>query len=141
MSYWVGMVLLITTLVLCITSTAKADEVATVEDVSFETYHVGSFRTSDFQDSEERNDKGLAFNINLGIGEYVKWKNRVWTNGNDSQLHTVGWEYDISAQLHKNLSLFWYHHSQHAMDDFTGFDRFPLRNYYGARFHFVTGGK
>lgn len=138
MSYWVGMGLLITTLVLCITSIAKADMLE-VEQVSFSTYHVGTFRTDDFPDTEDKNTKGLAFGIGLTINDYVKWRNNVWTNGNDAKLYTVGWEYDIEVPIYGGISLFHYHHSQHSMDEPTLARRFPLRNYYGVRFNFTPG--
>ena len=133
MRWLVGMVTLLT---LSVPSLAYGQGLITKE-VGFEAYHVGSFRTADFPDSESLNRKGVAFTLDLSVGEYVKWKNRVWTNGNDSKLHTVGWEYDIEVPIYGGVSLFHYHHSQHSMDQPTLASRFPLRNYYGLRFTFV----
>ena len=108
-----------------------------VEELSFESYKVGTFRDANFPDSEEKNTKGVAFNIDLSVFKYFKWENRVWTHGNDAKLYTVGWEYNTALQLHKHLDLFHYHHSQHSMDEPTAAHRFPNRNYYGVRFNFI----
>ena len=115
----------------------KSKKALHVDQVSFETYKVGSFRTDDFPDSEENNDRGMAFNLDLGITQYIHWSNRVWTNGNEAKLHTVGWEYDIALRPIKYAEIFHYHHSQHSMDASTRAARFPLRNYYGVRFNFI----
>jgi len=121
-----------------IMTSAKAESVAEPTRVSFEVYRA-AFRDANFPDSERQNTKGIAFIVDLDVLDYIKWKNRVWTNGHNAQLRTVGWEYDISIALHENVSVFHYHHSQHSMDEFTNAARFPLRNYFGMRFNFLGG--
>jgi len=119
------------------TYAATAEPIAEPTSVSFEVYKVGSFRDADFADSETKNQKGIAFLIDLSVFKYFTWHNRIWSHGNDAKLYTVGWEYDLSASLHKNVEVFHYHHSQHAMDEPTAAWRYPLRNYYGVRFNFM----
>ena len=134
MNFLVGMAMLM------IANVSYGEPISTVDDVTFDVYKVGTFRTDDFPETENQNTKGITFNINLTIVDYIKWKNKVWTNGNDAKLYTVGWEYDIEAPLKYGISLFHYHHSQHSMDQPTLADKFPLRNYYGVRFNFISKG-
>lgn len=116
---------------------AQAEPLITADAVAFETYKVGTFRDADFPDAESQNDRGIAFVIDLSVFKYIEWHNRVWTNGNEAKLHTVGWEYDIAFSINEYFEVFHYHHSQHSMDEPTVAARFPLRNYYGARFNFI----
>jgi hypothetical protein len=84
---------------------------------------------------------GADFNLNLRFAEYFRWDNRFHMDGVDSRLLHVGWEYRLILDKYP-LQPFYYHHSQHALEDAPRGRKFPVEDSYGLRMVFWDrGGK
>jgi len=88
---------------------------------------------------------GLAVRFNLDIIRYTDYalylSNRVHMASTQCCVRQVGWEYELGAHLGKHVDLFWYHHSQHILDQERRTGRFPLQNFVGFRLIMIERGR
>lgn len=65
---------------------------------------------------------GINLNVNIDFASYFYWDNTIHTysdaiaSGNPGQHRTVSWEYSLGVRITKELSVGYYHHSQHILD-------------------------
>lgn len=113
-----------------------------LESAGMEIFEVGMFRDSYFPQTEHGDyNKGVAALFDVEVINGVCWDNKVMTLGNDSQVRTVSWEWDLAIRPHEKFELFYYHHSQHVLDETPPirgeeYDNFPLRDLFGVRMIF-----
>lgn len=89
---------------------------------------------------------GVAANLNLRLLKVFRWENRVHSDGTESQLRNVGWEFRMLMDWNDYLQPFYYHHSQHAMDSVGADDPriqndFPVQDSWGIRLIFFKKGR
>lgn len=70
-----------------------------------------------------RIDSGINLNVNIDIARYLYWDNTIHTYSDaiiasdaPGQHRTVSWEYSLGVRISKELSVGYYHHSQHVLD-------------------------
>lgn len=83
---------------------------------------------------------GLGLNWDVRAMEILYWKNHSYFDM-DSRVKHIGWDYEVGANLGKNISIFWRHHSQHIAEGLSP-DRinnsFPIDDRYGVRIYFIN---
>lgn len=89
--------------------------------------------------------------FNFSILDYMYWNNVVHTEGIESQVKTVGWQWELGLRLHEQFFLFHRHHSRHLMeeesmrwvdkDNQIRDSRYPLENSYGFRLNIFINSK
>lgn len=82
---------------------------------------------------------GSAINYDLRLMQVFSWKNKIHMNSAHSKVQHAGWEFFLSMDYFKRVQPFYWHHSQHALDDEgrsneTG--RYPIFDRVGLRFCF-----
>lgn len=117
----------------------------TVKEVNFRTEYLHNNREPMRpQAPADASHAGVAFEVNVDILDKGYWNNRVHTEAVDATVKTVGWEFEKGFRLNQYFDIYWYHHSQHVMDeeqprylDNQGRFRqtqFPLKDAIGIRF-------
>ncbi len=98
-----------------------------------------------FGESQEYWKYGAAVDMNYDILRYTDYaaymENHVHMAASNVAVRHVGWEYELGLHLGASIDLFWYHHSQHLMDEERQAARFPLENYYGCRLVLIEKGR
>jgi len=88
---------------------------------------------------------GAAIRLNFNLVRYNDYSlylsNRVHMAATRCCVRQVGWEYEFGTHLGKHIDAFWYHHSQHILDQERVTSRFPLQNFYGIRFILIEQGR
>ncbi len=134
---------------LLIATQLNAQELSILElnEFSMESWRIGDFHDSYTEygqpKSESEQEKwygGAAANFNLDIIKYdsysLYWDNHVFMNGTDKQVRHTGWQWEAGIGLWSKLDLFWFHKSQHVLDEAYEDKHYPLENRYGFRYTF-----
>jgi hypothetical protein len=130
-----------------IAPSAKAEpRLFSLREFSFEGYRLLDNRDGfyPYNDGQEKWANGTAVNFNLDlvkVGDWgIRWDNQVRGETTNSQYRAVGWQFETAFDMGQRFSLFWDHHSQHALDAYVG-EKFPLRNVIGGRINFYKRDK
>ena len=94
----------------------------------------------------------MAFRVDLRLLEVGYFRNNVHTEALESQVKTVGWEYEIGLRVFPWLDIFRHHHSRHVMEGeqprVWDIDRqalrevrYPVEDSYGIRLRFWTNDR
>lgn len=124
-----------------------------LDELSFEGSRFGDNRdpmTPWYSQDEYTGRAALRWDVRLL--EFFYWKNYLHTEGVSSRVATVGWQWDFGLHLHKNVDLFYQHHSRHVTDteqpqwydEEAGTlrrQKFPVEDAYGVRLRFYTNEK
>lgn len=87
-----------------------------------------------------------AVDFDLVFGGLVEWRNTIHAEGTDSKYETVGWRFEVTLPLGKQVEVLYLHHSQHRLDkeDAThtgpngdGWTGFPVEDSAGIRLCFL----
>lgn len=134
-------------LILLLGAPARADDLHLLEldQFDFDTYRVINHRDpyfgyKDMGSDGEHWDKGAAVNFNLDLMKYAEyswyWRNRVHGEATERQFRQIGWQYETGLEVHNYVQVYWYHHSQHVLDDAGAYGKYPLDNFVGVRYTF-----
>jgi len=84
----------------------------------------------------------VQLNWDVGLlGDLIKWRNEVHSEGTRSKFMTVGWKYTLAIPIPGGLELFMQHHSRHTMDqDQPGGVPYPVEDSAGIRFIWFERG-
>lgn len=77
----------------------------------------------------------LEMRADFRVTPFLLWENRFHTSGDDSAVKHVGWEFELRIDLFDKIQPFYYHHSQHVMEEERPGNSFPLQDRYGIRFN------
>lgn len=83
---------------------------------------------------------GADFNLNIRMLHVFRWDNRFHMDGAESRLLHAGWEYRLIMD-YWNIQPFYYHHSQHALEDAPRGRKFPVEDSVGLRFIVIDRNK
>jgi hypothetical protein len=78
-----------------------------------------------------------SLGVNIGVDMSLKdtyWKNNIRGATTTKQFRYVGWEFEIGQKVHKNISVFYYHFSEHGLD--IEKEMYPLQDSVGISFCF-----
>lgn len=86
----------------------------------------------------------LTWNLDLTCGYYPKicwyFDNTIHSKAGQNHFRHVGWEWQMGLDFGK-YQLYYYHYSQHMMEQVSADRKFPVEDAYMIRFNFLRGGK
>lgn len=83
-------------------------------------------------------DVDLACGFNKEICLY--WDNTIHSLTGQSRFRYVSWEFRMGFDFGR-VALFYYHHSEHALDEVPVDRKFPVADAYMIRFNFIKDGR
>lgn len=151
LTFWLVILIDLILAIAGIADRAKASDIRLLdlEKFDMEYYKIDTYRDNyapyaePNQPGESWKD-GAAVDFNLTLAAYKDYRlyldNHVHMEDTDVQVRHVGWQWEAGFDLDK-ANLFWYHHSQHVLDDSIQGRQYPLENFYGLRVIFYERRK
>jgi hypothetical protein len=139
-------------LIMFFSTAARADELhlLSLDQFDFDSYRVINHRDAyfpykDMGSDGEHWDKGCAVNFKIDMVKYGKYSfyfdNRVHGEATNVQFRQVGWQFETGLKVDEYVALYYYHHSQHVLDDVGAYGLYNLDNFVGLRLTLYKRGR